>query len=233
MNEKKEWNKATIELYSSGLISSEERNKEIINEIKKRFIIKNKKIPNLPLIIELSKSNINSISKAEIYFVYLYYSDVLFANILDSVIDVYDHQISNPIISRDDIKNLLENILTRMGKKESEKTRRNWIGKFLSTLKESNILISKENHHYIMNFGGLTIETWSFFILHSYFNNYNPMEGLFVKPLHILPGNVPNIIKRAKSKNWVYYKITELINNFINFKIETKCKDISHWLSKL
>ena len=89
LNQQNNWEIAKEKLRSSGYISSQNRNREILNEIKKRFSVNISGLPNLDVLKDVAMSNLSSVSKAEIFFVYLYYSDKHVKSIIDQIYEIY------------------------------------------------------------------------------------------------------------------------------------------------
>lgn len=233
LSEKYDWKEAEAKLYSSGLTSSKKRTYEIIYEIKKRFDIENDKLPALDDLIALAKSRLNSLSKSEVYYVYLYYVDITFSSIIDSISQIYKHNLKNPLISREDVKIILMNYLKNSGRMINKKTEQNWIGKLLSILKEINLFIEKSRKMYFINFGGITYETWTFFALDACLYGYQLIDAPFIKAFHISPSHIPTIIQRGKDRNWINYEIIDQDENNIRIKMETKYENITQWLEEL
>ncbi len=233
LDENHDWDKAEKSLFESGLIYSKKSNKRIAAEIKRRFISLDDTLPKLDQIVNVAKSNMNSISKAEIYYVYLYNLDRLVSKMVDFLGEIYDHSKDNPIITRKDIKHLLLRYLERNRKKITEKSIENWIGRFLSVMKEIKFLLPQSNHTYIMNLGGLTVETWTFFIFHAHFEGYNPLKGLFIDAFQIRDEHIPQLIQRSEIKNWIKCNLKVLDNKDKYIEMNTSHHNIEEWLRDL
>jgi len=230
LNSSYDWKDVESQLYSSGLTSSKKRAYEIVYELKKRFIIENPKLPTLDELVALAKSPLTSLCKAEVYFVYLYYTDSNFSEMMNLILQIYDHNQENPLIMREDIKRFLTNILRNSNRDINIKTQRNWIGKFLSILKEINLLITKSRNTYLINVGSITYETWTFFALHACLNDHKLLDAPFLRPFHITPSLILDIIKRGKDKNWIKYKILDKGKNQVFLKLETPYESVIQWL---
>ena len=233
LDKKHNWKVAEKALYNSGLIFSEKSNEKIVSEIRKRFKSNNELLPDLNSIIDLSKSNMNSRSKAEIYYVYLYNTDNLVSTMVEYLGEIYENSSSNLLITRKDIKNLLLRYLERNKKKITTKSVENWIGRFLSLLKEINIFIPQSRSSFIMNFGGITIETWTFFVLHAYFENYNPLEGCFTKAFQMKEDHIINLIEWSNTNKWINCKLQETENKIKIIEINTNYRSLIKWLNDL
>jgi len=233
LDENHNWKSAEKALYESGLVFSEKSNEKIVSEIKKRFKSNNEFLPDLNSVIDLSKSNMNSRSKAEIYYVYLYNTDNLVSTMIGYLGDIYENSSSNLLITRKDIKHLLLRYLERNEKKITPKSVENWIGRFLSLLKEINILIPQSKSSFIMNFGGVTIETWTFFVLHAHFENYNPLEGCFTKAFQMKEDHITNLIEWSNTNKWINCKLQETDNKTKYIEINTHYSGLIEWLNDL
>lgn len=225
-----DWEKVKDNLRNSGYTSSKNRNREILNEIKKRFDVNISGLPHLELIKDVAKSNLSAVSKAEIYFVYLYYSDIHLKTIVDQIYEIYDYDKNNLIIERKTILQLMKLYIKKNKAKINEKTLNNWIGKFLSTLKEIKILIPKSRTSYIMNIGGLTTETWTFFLMDSYYSGYGLENALFMKTFHIDQKMIPEVIERSKNNAWITYSNKYDTKNQLNIEYEPKFECVQNYL---
>jgi len=233
MKDNYDWKDIENKLFDYGLTSSRKRSYVIVHQIKKRI---NKKFDNLPCIedlIHLANSKVSSLTKSQVYYVFLYNSDKIFSNIMDSIFQIYDHNKKNPVITRSDVKSLLINYLNYFDKEFNEKTKQNWIGKFISILKEINMFIERGRHTYLINIGEITYETWTFFTLHTIINNYDLNEALFIKAFHILPSHIQLIIKRGKNRNWITYNTSKFDGNKINITLKSNFKNIKEWLERI
>ncbi|MFW9994941.1 MAG: hypothetical protein ACFFD4_23065 [Candidatus Odinarchaeota archaeon] len=227
-----DWEQAKDKLYVSGFIPSENRNYELYREIKRRFTQQHAFLPGLEAVSMIARSKINQVSKAEIYLVYLYHSDVIFATILNQVFEIRDQDKKDPIITRGTIKSLIKIYLKKNETNQDEKTIQNWIGKFISTLKETRILVPKKRNVYILNASGLSAETWTFFLMDAHFNGYSYGNALFKEVFHVLPEEVPAIIERCNAFNWISYEIKNGNTNGNVFNYEPEYHSIAEWLSK-
>lgn len=230
LDENHDWEKAENSLYESGLIFSKKSNKRITAEIKRRFISSDDTLPELDQIVKVAKSNMNSISKAEIYYVYLYNLDSLVSKMVNFIGEIFDHSKENPIITRKDIKYLFLRYLEQNKKEITEKSIENWIGRFLSLLKEIKFLLPQSNHTYIMNLGGITVETWTFFILHSYFKGYNILKGRVIDAFQLRDEHISQLIKRSKKKNWTNNNLKLIDNKDKYIEIHTSYSNLEEWL---
>ena len=149
----------------------------------------------------MANTNFNSIVKGQIYFVYLYNTDTFVSHITDKLGEIFHSNYDNPEISRNTIKNLLITHLNSISIEEQNKTIENWIGRYLSIMREINILIRKRKHDYFINFYVIMPETWYFFILDSYFNSY----------LYAFCSYLMAIIKLPARLEAMYYSKKEVI----------------------
>ncbi|MFX0170295.1 MAG: hypothetical protein ACFE9L_00085 [Candidatus Hodarchaeota archaeon] len=233
LDENLNWEFAEEALYNSGLVFSEKSNERIIAEIKQRFKSNNEFLPSLNSVIALSKSNMNSRSKVEIYYVYLYNIDPLVSTMVEYLGEIYENSSSNLVITRKDVKNLLLRYLERNKKKITSKSVENWIGRFLSLLKEINILIPQARSSFIMNLGGISLETWTFFVLDAYFENYNPLESYFINAFQIKEDHIANLISWSNTKKWVNCKLQVTDNKAKYMEINTNYNCLGNWLNDL
>ena len=226
-----DWNIAEENLFESGFISSKNRANVLRRIIQKRLTSFHENLPKIEDLLLISNSNFQSSVKAEIFFVYLYYSDLSISSIVDAIGNIFDHNRENPIIHRKDIKQLLLNYQKSLGKEAKEKTITNWIGRFISILKEVNILIPQKNHEYFINFGDLQDKTWYFFLLHSFFKEYNLEKASFLRAYQITNDLMQDICKRMNNQNFTY-TINKKDNKTI-IKLKTKYKNIEEWIIDL
>lgn len=225
-----QFNNAELKLYESGYTSSKSHATRIKSEIKRRINIKKEFLPEIESLITMAKSNLNSIVKGQIYFVYLYNTDVFVSQITDKLGDIYQSNYDNPEISRDNIKNLLITYLNSISIKGQKKTIENWIGRYLSIMREINILIRKRKHDYYINFYAIIPETWCFFGLDSDFNNYPLVKSEFFKSYQIELSTIPDLLQNFKNANSKINRFihTQLINNSV--KIETSFNSMQDWI---
>ena len=110
------------------------------------------------------------------------------------------------------------------------KTIQNWIGRYLSIMREINILIRKRKHDYFINFYAIMPETWYFFALDSYFHNYSLLKSKFFNAFQIKPTTIPKILKNLEYENSKINKLidTQFVNNSV--KIETSFNSIQDWI---
>ena len=220
-------------LYDSGFTSSISHANRILFEIKKRIILKKDNLPDINYLITAAKTNFNSIVKAQIYFVYLYNTDIYVSYLTDKLGEIYNSNYDNPEISRESIKNILKTYLTSNSIKVDKKTVTNWIGRYLSIMREIKILIRKRNHEYFINFMGIMPETWYFFALHSHFNKYSLEKSEFFKIFQINPKIIPKILQNLENEN---SNINKMINAYIensSVKIETTYNNMQEWAENI
>lgn len=232
LNKEDNWERAKQELHLSGYISSENRNNEIFREIKKRFSTDFENLPHLNSIKSVAKSNINPISKAEIYFVYLYCSNENVQQIVNQIFDIFDNNRTNLLLERKTILQLTRIHIKKKKEVVNEKTIQNWIGKLISTLKETRILLPKTRSTYIMNIGGITTETWIYFLMDAFFSQYGFDNALFTQAFHIKPEIILSLIDRSNNFNWILFSIQEFSTSAINFEYKPKYSSILEWLTE-
>ena len=226
-----QFNNVELKLYESGYTSSKSHATRIKSEIKRRIILKKEFLPEINSLITMANTNFNSIVKGQIYFVYLYNTDAFVSHITDKLGEIFHSNYDNPEISRNNIKNLLLTHLNSISIEGQNKTIENWIGKYLSIMREINILIRKRKHDYFINFYAIMPETWYFFILESYFNNYSLLKSEFFKSFQIEPSTIPDLLQNLENTNSKINRMmihTQLVNNSI--KIETSFNSIQEWI---
>jgi len=226
-----QFNNAELKLHESGYTSSKSHATRIKSEIKKRINIKKEFLPEIKSLITMAKSNLNSIVKGQIYFVYIYNTDIFVSHITDKLGEIFHSNYDNPEISRNTIKNLLITHLNSISIEGQNKTNENWIGRYLSIMREINILIRKRKHDYFINFYAIMPETWHFFILDSYFNSYSLLKSEFFKSFQIEPSTIPDLLQNLENTNSKTNRMmihTQLVNNSI--KIETSFNSIQDWI---
>jgi len=225
-----QFNNVELKLYESGYTSSKSHATRIKSEIKRRINPKKEFLPEINSLITLAKTNFNSIVKSQIYFVYLYSMDTFVSHITDKLGEIFHSNYDNPEISRNTIKNLLITHLNSISIEGQNKTIENWIGRYLSIMREINILIRKRKHDYFINFYAIMPETWYFFTLDSYFKNYPLLKSEFFKSFQIEVSTIPDIIKNFENANSKINRMihTQLVNNSV--KIETSFNSIQDWV---
>ena len=226
-----QFNNVELKLYESGYTSSKSHATSIKSEIKKSINIKKEFLPKINSLITMADTNFNSIVKSQIYFVYIYNKDTFVSHITDKLGEIFHSNYDNPEISRNTIKNLLITHLNSISIEGQNKTIENWIGRYLSIMREINILIRKRKHDYFINFYAIMPETWYFFILDSYFNSYSLLKSEFFKSFQIEPSTIPDLLKNLENTNSKNNKMmihTQLVNNSI--KIETSFNSIQDWI---
>lgn len=226
-----QFNNVELKLYESGYTSSKSHATRIKSEIKRRVNLKKDFLPEINSLITMANTNFNSIVKAQIYFVYLYNTDTFVSHITDKLGEIFHSNYDNPEISRNTIKNLLITHLNSISIEGQNKTIENWIGKYLSIMREINILIRKRKHDYFINFYAIMPETWYFFILDSYFNSYSLLKSEFFKSFQIEPSTIPDLLQKLENTNSKINRMmihTQLVNNSI--KIETSFNSIQDWI---
>lgn len=226
-----QFNNVELKLYESGYTSSKSHATRIKSEIKRRVNLKKDFLPEINSLITMANTNFNSIVKSQIYFVYLYNTDTFVSHITDKLGEIFHSNYDNPEISRNNIKNLLITHLNSISIEGQYKTIENWIGKYLSIMREINILIRKRKHDYFINFYAIMPETWYFFILDSYFNSYSLLKSEFFKSFQIEPSTIPDLLQKLENTNSKINRMmihTQLVNNSI--KIETSFNSIQDWI---
>ncbi len=221
---------AESSLYQKGLTTSIKHARRLVYEIKKRILLDKERLPHLIDLIAISKSNLSSVTLGQIYFVFLYYSDEYVAYMTDKLGDIFNANFERPDITRGIVKTLLINYLQSNSVKVDEKTLRNWIGKYLSILREINFLIRKKNHEYFLNFFGIQPQVWEFFILHSYFTNYNLLDADFLKVYQLQPNLLPKIFHQFTTLKSTTYKMDKSEHGILGVEINTPYKTFNDWI---
>ena len=230
LNKSIKFNNVELKLYESGFTSSKSHATRIKSEIKRRICLKKELLPEINSLITMAKTNFNSIIKGQIYFVYLYNTDTFVSHITDKLGEIFHSNYDNPEISRNTIKNLLLTHLNSNSIKGQKKTIQNWIGKYLSIMREINILVRKRKHDYLINFYAIMPETWYFFALESYFNNYSLLKSEFFNVFQLESTTIPIILQNLENENSKINKmiLIKLINDSV--KIETSFSCIQDWV---
>lgn len=228
-----DWKKVRDEFYQMGYVSSIKSLYDKMGEIKKRITLIDPKLFSFNQLVTIAQSKLDLGIKSEIFYVYLYYTNDLFQNFVNFLMEIFDSNIENPLITRETIGHLLNNYLSHNGRLINQKTLSNWIGKAISILKEVHILIPKANNQFILNFGYPSPEIWMLFILHAIENKYEPMESRVIQPFHIKAKNYHQFIKSGTNENWLSFKNVEIKDNNITYQIKSKYQTINKWLSDL
>ena len=228
-----EFKQAESNLYESGMTSSKQHAHRLIIEIRKRILVDKKNIPRLGDLIHIAKSNAGSLILGQILFVYLYFSDEFVAHITDKLGDIFIANLGKPDISRNEIKTLLIHYLQSKTVEPDKKTILNWIGKYLSIMREVNLLVRKKNNEYFLNFRGIQPETWIFFTLHAYFNNYGVADAEFLKAFQIKPVLLPKIIEQFSSVKSVIYKMVNDENDILDILVTTTYRKFNDWIADI
>jgi ribosome biogenesis protein Nip4 len=229
LKEKNDWAYVKEKLYEEGNVSSLNRAYEIIIEIKHRFQTKEKFLPNINLLHEISVSNFDVKTKKEILFIYLCNKDEDFAKIVDDLRDITKNINFNPVITRENIKKLLISYKTATGSNPTKKAIDNWIGRFISILREVNLLIKKEFNTYLISFNNIQPNTWIFFSLHCFFQNIALHESPVFQIFHFQEDNLNQLFEYTNGKKLTYIlKKDENQNNIIN--LETKYQNLLEWI---
>ncbi|MHA1757295.1 MAG: hypothetical protein ACTSVV_11035 [Promethearchaeota archaeon] len=232
LSEKKDWKMAKIKLFNSGYASSISRAYELQLEIKRRVLKSDHNLPNIDDLILFHSRDLSYSEKREINYVYLYFSDKDFQKMVDFLREIDNSSQFNQVISRKFLKNVLINFQKLSGKTPKEKTINNWIGKFISVLKDIKILVQQERNEYSINFGFINSRNWIFFSLDSYFKNINLLQASFLKPFNLNPSRILNTIKFINNPK-ITYNIIRDKNEIIDIKIDTKYKNLKEWISEL
>ena len=230
LEENIQFNNVELKLYESGYTSSKSHATRIKSEIKRRINPKKEFLPDINSLITMANTNFNSIIKGQIYFVYLYKMDTFVSHITNKLGDIFHSNYDNPEISRNTIKNLLITYFNSRSIEVKKKTIDNWIGRYLSIMREITILNRKRKHDYIINFLAMTPETWYFFVLHAYFKDYPLFSSEFFKAFQVKMTHIPKILKNIDIMNGKFNKmiITQLNKN--SLKIETSFNSYKEWV---
>ena len=235
LDKENNWEIAKLQLYNSGYVPSENRNHELFLEIKNRFVSTIDNLPNIKVIKKIAKSNINPISKAEIYFVYLYHSNEIVKNVVQAIYDIYDHNKDNLILERKTVEQLLRRYIkikeSKIKKnKIAEKTIQNWIGKFISILNEVGILRSRNKNTSIITVGGLATETCILFLMDAWFSEYELNKGGFMEAFHVSLVDMHTLIENSKLFDSGDYSDLNFSPNQGKLFYKPKFESITDWL---
>lgn len=179
LSTKKDWKLAQEKLFESGYVPSKERAYELKNEIRKRINANLQSLPNLDDLILYTKKGLSETEKRKLCYVYLYYSDDSFMHMVDLLRDIDNSKDGVQIITRDALKKMLIDYQKALGKNPKEKTITNWIGRFISILRDIKIFVKKKWNVYTISFGLISRKNWTFFSLHAHFNNMDLIESPF------------------------------------------------------
>lgn len=229
LSEKMDWDYAEERLFESGLTPSKKRTNELKNEIRKRLNPKNQKLPKIKDLILISHSKLNLFVKRELSYVYLYYRDKNFRKLVDFLREIYNQSEVAPIISRNEIKRMLEDYKKSEGLNPKEKTIANWIGRFISILKDVKILLKKEPHKYIINFGAINPETFVFFSLYAYFHKIPMNNSPLIKPFNLKYEFLISVINKVNDPS-IQFKLFKDKKLKIHIEISTKYKNSKQWV---
>lgn len=235
------WQDAARALYHANFVASEQYALEIAQEIKKRVVFPpksplRKRLPGVADLSKLASSSMSLLSKAQIFLVYLYCSDKTFARVLNTLHEFYDVKGSEDSILRDTIKTTLDLVIKDSGRKKpfSEKTTGLWIGKFLSALEEAQILVRLPEDQFLLHFGYVTPECWTFFALWCHAKKMDISQSPLVEAYFILPEHYPQIQKQVTDKGWITYeRDKKLKTNGTKYKVITPFASVTDWLASL
>lgn len=227
--ELKEVKNRKLSLFETGMFATKSHASEIAYRLRKRFSDLNGTIPDLHDLTSIACSSLNSTAKSQIYFVYLVKSDEIVQYIVQKLADFYFKNQTSPEISRQHIKTILETYLKASEIESDEKTTRNWIGRFLSAMREVNLLIPKKQNIYLVNFVGILPETVIFFALHALFHNYSLFESDFVKLLNLPPLALQQSLEDFPEDNFTIYKSDHDQHEYTNIIINSKFESIQKW----
>lgn len=219
-------------LYEAAMASSRDHASRLLLEIKKRFQVNDVFLPALHDLKLIARSSLSSLVKSQVYFAYLYYADEIVAHVTDKLGDIYSAKIGDPRIDRDDIKGILENYLKATGSNASAKAIRNWVGRYLSIMREVNLLIRKKASEYMLYFLGIQPETWAIFTIAAHFADYPIEKGIFYKAFQVRPAFVPKLLEGMRVVKFVIYKINGENNETSRVSLETSTSSLEQWLEE-
>ncbi|MHA1679398.1 MAG: hypothetical protein ACTSUE_00165 [Promethearchaeota archaeon] len=217
-------------MYEAGMTTSKSHASRLISEIKRRLLIQDTKLPQIDILSSIGLNKLTSLVQAQIYFTYLYYADEILAHVTNKLGDIYVANIENPMMSRDEIKGILENYFKVKSEKPSEKSRRNWLGRYLSIMRETNLLVRRKGNEYLLNFLGVQPETFVFFSLHDHFNGNTILEGNFLKATQLRDELLPRYLKKLDTVKNVIYKTHENEKGLYKITIETGYTNLYEWI---
>ncbi|MHA1371800.1 MAG: hypothetical protein ACTSRA_19030 [Promethearchaeota archaeon] len=217
-------------MYEAGMTTSKSHAKRLIYEIKRRLLIKNTTLPRINVLSQIGLNKLRLLVQAQIYFTYLYYADEIVAYVTNKLGDIYLTHIESPIMDRDAIKGILQTYFKIISKKASKKSVRNWIGRYLSIMRETSFLVRRKGNEYLLNFLGIQPETWEFFILHDYFNGNPDLGKDFLKAVQLRAELIPRYLENLKSVKNIIYKIYKNKNGTYKIDIKTSYHDLYEWI---
>ena len=222
---------AGSKLFERGMTTSRNHGMRVISEIKKRFFVVKNDLPGMADLISIANSNAKPVVMAQVFFVYLYFSDEFVAHITDKLGDVFNAHSSPSIVTRKDIKMLLTTYLEAKEIYANEKVIRNWLGRYLSIMRETNLLVRKKQHDYVLNFMGIEAETWLFFTLHAHFSDIKLTDARFLKAFQITPERLPKAIERFDSVKSAIYKMASVENGKQEVIVSTPYRKLDEWIA--
>lgn len=226
---KKDWKIAENLLFESGLVSSKKRANELKNEIRRRLDHETQNLPRIDDLIIYHRKNLNETEKKELNYIFLYYSDEYFRFMVDLIRDIDNSTEINQIISRNTLKKMLVDSQKAIGENPKEKTINNWIGRYISILKDTKILIPKEKNDYIINFGFISRKTWTFFCLCSYFNKIDLLKAPIFLPFNMNDQRITRLVKESTTPS-IKYKILREGNEITTIEMDVQYRDLEDWV---
>ena len=212
-------------LFEAGCCSTKIHANKLVYEFRRRFFPQGNRIPNANDLQLIANSKLNVAKKGQIYFVYLAFGDEILKYFLKKLNEIYYANIDSPEISRETIKSLLNVYLRSNTIKTSEKSVINWIGRFLSIMRETNLLVRKKQHNYLLNFEGFFPETMQFFALHAKLNQYSFFDSEFMQIFNLKPSTIIKVLSSPANANGVIYKSSEdqmeYANKILNFQYQS------------
>ena len=215
------------------MTTSKQHANRLVIEIKQRILNERKAIPGLLDLIAIAKSNASPLILGQIFFVYLYYADGFVAHVTNKLGDIFNVNLEKPDISREEIKRFLVHYLQSQSIEPGKKTILNWIGRYLSMLREANLLVRKKKHEFFLNFLGIQPGTWLFFTLHAHFNNYRVVEAEFLKAFQIKPALLAKLLDQFSGVKSVIYKIVKDESDILDVKVETTYRKFNEWIADI
>ena len=216
-------------LFESGFVSSKSRANELKNEIRRRLSPNDQNLPDINDLMLYNKKKLNETEKKELNYVFLYYSDEFFRNMVNLLKDIDNSTKNTKTISRNTLKKMLVDSQKAISENPKEKTINNWIGRYISILKDTNILILKEKKDYIINFGFISRKTWTFFCLCSYFNKINILKAPIFLPFNMNDQRISHLVKESTTQS-IKYKILREGNEITTIEMDVQYRDLEDWV---
>ncbi|GAB4318359.1 MAG: hypothetical protein Kow0069_21430 [Promethearchaeota archaeon] len=238
----RDWDEAARRLYAAHMVVSLKYAQEVTSEIKKRLTrnpaVEAGVLPDVRVLSELASTSIGSWSRAEIFFTYLYYSDSMVARLVQMVQEFFLAAGPSEPILHSTIKNAVGQVVRQAekegrGRSFSPKTLSIWVGKFISALKEIRFLIPQKRLAYLVNVGGISGKTWTFFLLWAHFRQQPLTLSPLTQVFGLQPEHIPVILRRLAPNNNIKYGNDTCLCRFGEIvSVETRFRNITEWLAE-